>query len=63
MADHDYGVEHSGNTPGADTLIVLNGPIIKELGFNFEQDWVTVQLKKIENSNYQTILPSIFGHI
>jgi len=37
MADPIYGVEHSGNTPGADTLIVLNGPIIKELGFNFEQ--------------------------
>jgi hypothetical protein len=37
MADPIYGVEHSGNTPGADTLIVLNGPIIKQLGFNYEQ--------------------------
>lgn len=37
MADPDYGVEHSGNTPGADTLILLNGPIIKELGFNYTQ--------------------------
>jgi hypothetical protein len=37
MADPIYGVEHSGNTPGAETLIVLNGPIIKELGFNYEQ--------------------------
>ena len=37
MADPGYGVEHSGNTPGSDTLIVLNGPIIEELGFNFEQ--------------------------
>lgn len=37
MADPQYGVEHSGNTPGAETLIVLNGPIIRELGFNFEQ--------------------------
>lgn len=37
MADPGYGVEHSGNTPGAETLIFLNGPIIKELGFNFEQ--------------------------
>lgn len=37
MADRDYGVEHSGNTPGAETLIVLNGPIIKALGFNYEQ--------------------------
>ncbi len=37
MCDPDYGVEHSGNTPGAETLIVLNGPIITELGFNYEQ--------------------------
>lgn len=37
MADPNYGVEHSGNTPGADTLITLNGPVIKELGFNYEQ--------------------------
>ena len=27
----------SGNTPGAETLIILNGPIIKELKFNYEQ--------------------------
>jgi hypothetical protein len=37
MADPAYGVEHSGNTPGAETLIVLNGPIVKELGFNYTQ--------------------------
>ena len=37
MANPDYGVEHSGNTPGAETLIVLNGPLIKQLGFNYEQ--------------------------
>ncbi len=37
MCDPDYGVEHSGNTPGAETLITLNGPIVKELGFNYEQ--------------------------
>jgi hypothetical protein len=37
MADPVYGVEHSGNTPGAETLIILNGPIIKELGFNYTQ--------------------------
>ncbi len=37
MADPKYGVEHSGNTPGGDTLIILNGPIIKELGFNYMQ--------------------------
>ncbi len=37
MADPAYGVEHSGNTPGSETLIILNGPIIKELGFNYTQ--------------------------
>ncbi len=37
MADPAYGVEHSGNTPGADTLLILNGPLIKQLGFNYEQ--------------------------
>src|SRR5262249_5253733 len=37
MLDKKYGVEHSGNTPGAETLIILNGPIIKELGFNYTQ--------------------------
>jgi hypothetical protein len=37
MCDEKYGVEHSGNTPGADTLIILNGPIIKQLGFNYTQ--------------------------
>ena len=37
MADPAYGVEHSGNTPGAETLITLNGPLIKQLGFNYEQ--------------------------
>ena len=37
MADPYYGNEHSGNTPGGETLILLNGPITKELGFNFTQ--------------------------
>lgn len=37
MADRRYGVEHSGNTPGAETLIVLDGPIVRELGFNYQQ--------------------------
>lgn len=37
MADPDYGVEHSGNTPGGETLIMLNGPIIKDLEFNYTQ--------------------------
>jgi len=37
MVDPYYGVEHSGNTPGGETLILMNGPIIKELGFNYTQ--------------------------
>ena len=37
MADPRYGVEHSSNTPGAEELITINGPIIKELDFNYEQ--------------------------
>jgi hypothetical protein len=37
MADPAYGVEHSGNTPGSETLIILNGPIVKQLGFNYTQ--------------------------
>ena len=37
MADPAYGVEHSGNTPGADNLILLNGPITQQLGFNYTQ--------------------------
>jgi hypothetical protein len=37
LLDPKYGLEHSGNTPGSETVIVLNGPIIKELGFNYEQ--------------------------
>ncbi len=34
LADPAYGVEHSGNTTGADALIVLNGPVVTDLGFN-----------------------------
>ena len=35
LADPAYGAEHSGNTTGADALIVLDGPNIDALGFNF----------------------------
>ncbi|MES3022847.1 MAG: hypothetical protein V4857_14820 [Pseudomonadota bacterium] len=37
MADPIFGVEHLGHTPGTETLIVVNGPIIKDLGFNYTQ--------------------------
>jgi hypothetical protein len=36
LVDPAYGVEHSGDTTGGDALIVLNGPIIEDLGFNRE---------------------------
>ena len=37
MANPEYGVEHSGNTPGGETLIILNGPIADQLGVNRTQ--------------------------
>lgn len=37
MADPEFGEEHLGHTPGTEVLITMNGPIIKELGFNYEQ--------------------------
>jgi hypothetical protein len=37
IADPGFGVEHSGNTTGADALIVLNGPSMSRLGFNYGQ--------------------------
>lgn len=37
LADQQYGAEHSGNTTGADALMILNGPCIDALGFNAAQ--------------------------
>ncbi len=37
MADPEFGVEHLGHTPGTETLIVVNGPIVNELKFNAKQ--------------------------
>ncbi|HAP77234.1 MAG TPA: hypothetical protein DCR14_14260 [Acidimicrobiaceae bacterium] len=34
LAGPHYGVEHSGNTTGADALMVLSGPVVGELGFS-----------------------------
>ena len=34
LLDPRYGVEHSGNTTGADALVIANGPMIADLGFN-----------------------------
>ena len=37
MADPAFFIENLGNTPGPETLIIINGPIIKELEFNYLQ--------------------------
>ncbi len=37
LVDPRYGAEHSGNTTGADALIVLDGPCAAELGFRSGQ--------------------------
>jgi hypothetical protein len=36
IADPEFRIEDAGSTPGWEPLIVLNGPIIKELNFNCE---------------------------
>ncbi len=37
MSDPKFGQEHLGHTPGTEVLITINGPITKELGFNYGQ--------------------------
>lgn len=34
LADPGYGMEHSGNTTGADALMIVNGSIVGDLGLN-----------------------------
>ncbi|MBI2910156.1 MAG: hypothetical protein HYX92_21145 [Chloroflexi bacterium] len=34
IADPEFGIEHAGSTPGWEPLIILNGPVIKQLDFN-----------------------------
>jgi hypothetical protein len=36
IADPEFRIEDAGSTPGWEPVIVLNGPIIKELNFNYE---------------------------
>lgn len=36
IADADFRVHESGGTPGWEPLVVLNGPIVKDLDFNYE---------------------------
>ena len=37
MADREFHIEHAGSTPGWEPLVVVNGPIIKALDFNYGQ--------------------------
>jgi hypothetical protein len=37
MADPYFRVEHAGSTPGWEPLVIVNGPVIKALDFNFGQ--------------------------
>jgi len=36
LADPKFGQEHLGHTPGTEVQITLNGPIIKDLDFNYK---------------------------
>lgn len=36
IADPEFRIEDAGSTPGWEPIIILNGPIIKELDFNYE---------------------------
>jgi len=37
MADREFHIEHAGSTPGWEPLVVVSGPIIKALDFNYGQ--------------------------
>lgn len=37
LCDPDFRIEDAGSTPGWEPLVILNGPVIKELEFNYEQ--------------------------
>lgn len=36
MANPQFGAKHGGSTPGWEAMIILNGPISRQLGFNYE---------------------------
>jgi hypothetical protein len=36
VADPEFRIEDAGSTPGWEPIIILNGPIIKDLNFNYE---------------------------
>ncbi len=37
MCDPDYGMKHGGSTPGWEAMIIVNGPIREQLGFDYKQ--------------------------
>ena len=37
MADREFHIEHAGSTPGWEPLVIVSGPIIKALDFNYGQ--------------------------
>jgi hypothetical protein len=37
MADVDFHIEHAGSTPGWEPLVIVSGPLIKTLDFNYGQ--------------------------
>jgi hypothetical protein len=42
MSDPKYRIEDSGSTPGWEPVVIVNGPIIKELDFNYGQGMMRV---------------------
>lgn len=36
IAEPEFRIQDAGSTPGWEPLIILNGPVIKELNFNYE---------------------------
>ena len=42
LCDPKYRVEDSGSTPGWEPVVIINGPIIKELDFNYGQGMMRV---------------------
>ena len=42
MSDAKYRIEDSGSTPGWEPVVIVNGPIVKELDFNYGQGMMRV---------------------
>ena len=42
IAEPEFRIQDAGSTPGWEPLIILNGPLIKQLGFNYETGMMRV---------------------